>query len=165
MVQLLRRLVIAGQGLELPVELVFRSVGYKGVPLPGVPFNDAWAVILNERGRVLDPDSRQPVTGEYTAGWIKRGPSGVIGTNKPDAAETVECMVEDLAGDRTLRPAEPEPAAVERLIRQRQPRVFSYADWKRLDAVETQRGKSAGRPRIKFTSLEDMEAALGRTPA
>jgi ferredoxin--NADP+ reductase len=154
-----------GEGETLDVGLVFRSVGYKGVPLPGVPFNDAWAVILNERGRVLDPDSRQPVTGEYTAGWIKRGPSGVIGTNKPDAAETVECMVEDLAGDRTLRPAEPEPAAVERLIRQRQPRVFSYADWKRLDAVETQRGKSAGRPRIKFTSLEDMEAALGRTPA
>jgi ferredoxin--NADP+ reductase len=154
-----------GEGETLEVGLVFRSVGYKGVPLPGVPFNEAWAVILNERGRVLDPDTRQPVTGEYTAGWIKRGPSGVIGTNKPDAAETVECMVEDLAQDRILRPAEPDPAAAERLIRQRQPRVFTYADWKRLDEVETGRGKAAGRPRIKFTSIEDMAAALGRAPA
>src|SRR2546430_17509550 len=82
---------------ELPVGLVFRSVGYRGVPLPGVPFNESWGVILNDKGRVLDPDTKQPVLGEYTAGWIKRGPTGVIGTNKPDAAETVQCMVEDLA--------------------------------------------------------------------
>ncbi len=154
-----------GESETLAVGLCFRSVGYKGVPLPGVPFNDAWAVILNERGRVLDADTRAPVPGEYTAGWIKRGPSGVIGTNKPDAAETVECMLEDLAEDRTLRPAEPDPAAAEALIRQRQPRVFTYADWRRLDEAETARGKPAGRPRIKFTRVEDMEAALGRSPA
>src|SRR5206468_6860300 len=77
---------------NLPVGLVFRSVGYRGVPLPGVPFNESWGVILNNRGRVLDFDTKQPVVGEYAAGWIKRGPTGVIGTNKPDAAETVECM-------------------------------------------------------------------------
>ncbi|MDQ7851294.1 MAG: FAD-dependent oxidoreductase, partial [Armatimonadota bacterium] len=74
---------------ELAVGAVFRSVGYRGVPLPGVPFNEDWGVILNERGRVLDPGSREPLPGLYTAGWIKRGPTGVIGTNKPDAAETV----------------------------------------------------------------------------
>src|SRR6202007_1026991 len=66
----------------LPVGLVFRSVGYRGVPLPGVPFDDKWGVVLNEKGRVLDADTKQPRPGEYTAGWIKRGPSGVIGTNK-----------------------------------------------------------------------------------
>jgi ferredoxin--NADP+ reductase len=146
----------------LHVGLVFRSVGYKGVPLPGVPFNDKWAVILNEKGRVLDPDTRQPIVGEYTAGWIKRGPSGVIGTNKPDAAETVGCMMEDRAAGRLLAPAEPDPAAAERLLRQRQPRLFTYADWKRLDALETAGGAAAGRPRVKLTTVADMETALGR---
>src|ERR1700675_3801710 len=68
---------------ELPVGLVFRSVGYRGVPLPGIPFHEKWGVILNEKGRVLNPDTQQPVIGEYTAGWIKRGPRGVFGTNKP----------------------------------------------------------------------------------
>src|SRR6185369_1883198 len=104
-----------GQFENLPAGLVFRSVGYRGVPLPGVPFNESWGVILNERGRVLDGDTKQPVTGEYTAGWIKRGPSGVIGTNKPDAAETVACMMEDRAHGRLLRPEAPEAAAVEAL--------------------------------------------------
>ena len=147
---------------ELPVGLVFRSVGYRGVPLPGVPFNDSWGVILNERGRVLDPETRQPRVGEYTAGWIKRGPTGVIGTNKPDAAETVACMLEDLGQGRLLDPDEPDPAAAERLIRARQPGYFSYADWVRLDALEVARGRPAGRPRVKFTSMEEMRAALER---
>src|SRR4029434_8695603 len=77
-----------GEYEELPVGLVFRSVGYRGVPLPEVPFHDKWGVILNEKGRVLDPDTTEPRRGEYTAGWIKRGATGVIGTNKVDAAET-----------------------------------------------------------------------------
>jgi ferredoxin--NADP+ reductase len=147
---------------DLPVGLVFRSVGYKGVPLPGVPFNESWAVILNDKGRVLDAQSKQPVLGEYTAGWIKRGPSGVIGTNKPDAAETVECMVEDLAGGHTLAPPEPSAEAARRLIAQRQPKHFTYQDWLRLNEAEVARGRAAGRPRLKFTRVEDMHAALGR---
>jgi ferredoxin--NADP+ reductase len=151
-----------GEMEELPAGLVFRSVGYKGVPVPGVPFNDSWGVILNERGRVLDPDTKQPVTGEYTAGWIKRGPTGVIGTNKPDAAETVACMMDDRAQGRLLRPEAPEAAAVEGLLRQRQPLCFSYGDWRRLDELEVAAGRRVGRPRIKFTSVEDMAAALGR---
>ena len=151
-----------GEFDDLPVGLVFRSVGYKGVPLAGVPFNDKWGVILNEKGRVLDPTSKQPVVGEYTAGWIKRGPTGVIGTNKPDAAETVACMMEDLAADRVLHPAEASREAVERLVRERQPRCFSYQDWLRLNELEVQRGKETGRPRVKFTTIEDMLAALGR---
>jgi ferredoxin/flavodoxin---NADP+ reductase len=147
---------------ELPVGLVFRSVGYRGVPLPGVPFNEKWAVILNDRGRVLDPETTQPRVGEYTAGWIKRGPTGVIGTNKPDAGETVACMLEDLASGAILGPAEPDPASMERLVLSRQPRVFSYADWRRLDELERARGRAANRPRVKFTGVEEMLGALGR---
>jgi ferredoxin--NADP+ reductase len=149
---------------DLPVGLVFRSVGYRGVPLPGVPFNESWGVILNERGRVLDPDTSRPVTGEYVAGWIKRGPTGVIGTNKPDAAETVLCMLEDLARGEILRPSRPHATAAEAMIRQRQPNYVSYADWRRLDELEAARGRASGRPRIKFTRVEEMLTALGRAP-
>jgi ferredoxin--NADP+ reductase len=147
---------------ELPVGLVFRSVGYRGVPLPGVPFNEKWGVILNEKGRVVNPGTGQPVVGEYSAGWIKRGPTGVIGTNKPDAAETATCMIEDVAEGLTLKPQQPEVAAAEQLVRACQPNYFTYADWLRLDELEVTRGKAAGRPRIKFTCVEDMSAALGR---
>jgi len=147
---------------EIPVGLVFRSVGYRGVPLPGVPFNDRWGVINNEKGRVLDLESKQPVTGLYTGGWIKRGPSGVIGTNKPDALETVNCMLEDLAAGRVLQPAQPDAASAEKLIRARQPKVFTFADWLKLDALELANGQKQGRPRLKFTSVDEMWAALGR---
>lgn len=146
----------------LPVGLVFRSVGYRGVPLPGVPFNESWGVILNEKGRVLDPDTNQPIVGEYTAGWIKRGPSGVIGTNKPDAAETVACMLEDLAQGTVLQPAHAAAAAAEALVRQRTPNWLSYADWLRLNELEVSRGRAQGRPRVKLTRVEEMLAALGR---
>jgi ferredoxin--NADP+ reductase len=151
-----------GQYEVLPVGLVFRSVGYRGVPLPGVPFNDKWGVIVNRRGRVADPDTQQPILGQYTAGWIKRGPSGVIGTNKPDAAETVACMLEDLAEGLILDPGQSESTAVERLVRERQPDCFSYADWLRLNELEVARGQETGRPRVKFTSVPEMLAALGR---
>lgn len=147
---------------ELPVGLVFRSVGYRGVPLPGVPFHESWGVILNEKGRVLDPETKQPVVGEYTAGWIKRGPTGVIGTNKPDAAETVSCMLEDLARGMILHPSQPEAAAADALIRQRQPNCLSWGDWLRLNELEVARGRAAGRPRVKFTRVKDMLAALNR---
>ncbi len=147
---------------ELPVGLVFRSVGYRGVPLPGVPFNESWGVILNDKGRVLDPDTKQPIVGEYAAGWIKRGPTGVIGTNKPDAAETVECMFEDLARGAVLEPTRPEAAAAEALVRQRQPNYVSYTDWLKLNQIEVARGRAQGRPRVKLTSVEEMLAALGR---
>jgi ferredoxin--NADP+ reductase len=147
---------------ELPVGLVFRSVGYKGVPLPGVPFHESWGVILNERGRVLDPDTKRPRVGEYAAGWIKRGPTGVIGTNKPDAAETVAGMLEDAAQGRVLKPPAPEREAIARLVIERQPLFVSYADWRRLDELEVARGRAGGRPRVKFTRIKEMLAALGR---
>jgi ferredoxin/flavodoxin---NADP+ reductase len=149
----------------LPVGLVFRSVGYRGVPVPGVPFNDKWAVILNEKGRVVDPTTRQPVVGEYTGGWIKRGPSGVIGTNKPDAAETVACMLQDLARGAVLQPSTPTAAAADALVRSRNSQCISYQDWKRLDQIEVERGRAQGRPRVKFTRLDDILAALRDQPA
>jgi ferredoxin--NADP+ reductase len=85
----------------------------------------------------------------------------VIGTNKPDAAETVALMLEDLAAGRTLEPVEPSPVALERLVRQRQPQYVSYPDWLRLDALEIAQGRAGGRPRVKFTRVDEMLAALG----
>jgi ferredoxin--NADP+ reductase len=147
---------------ELPVGLVFRSIGYQGVPLPGVPFNDSWGVILNEKGRVLNPDTQKHLLGMYTAGWIKRGPTGVIGTNKPDAGETVSCMLEDLQAGKMLAPEYPEPDKALAMIRARQPRFVSYDDWRRIDALEVARGETEGRPRVKFTSVDEIMTALDR---
>jgi ferredoxin--NADP+ reductase len=148
---------------EFPVGLVFRSVGYRGMPLPGVPFDDRWGVILNRKGRVLDPQTMQPVVGEYTAGWIKRGATGVIGTNKPDALETVTCMLEDVAQGHMLHPAYPAPEAAAKYIRERQPAYFSYADWLHLHALEVAKGQKIGAPRVKFTRIADMLAARETT--
>jgi ferredoxin--NADP+ reductase len=147
---------------ELQVGLVFRSVGYRGVALPDVPFNDKWGVILNEKGRVMDPNSQQTLPGQYCAGWIKRGPSGVIGTNKPDSVETVMCMLEDLANGAILQPSQPDSDSVARLVRERQPQFFTFADWLALDKMEVERGAKLGRPRVKFTSVAEMLHALGR---
>jgi ferredoxin--NADP+ reductase len=147
---------------ELDVGLVFRSVGYRGVALPGVPFYDKWGVILNERGRVLDSATNEPVVGQYTAGWIKRGPSGIIGTNKPDALETVNCMMEDLREGKILDPVHPDVSAAEGMVRERKPEFVSYEDWLRLDELEVHRGMKLGRPRLKFTRIEDMLKALDR---
>jgi ferredoxin--NADP+ reductase len=148
----------------LPLGLVFRSVGYRGLPLPEIPFNDRWGVVLNEKGRILDPNTKQPLVGMYTSGWIKRGPTGVIGTNKPDSVETATCMLEDAAQGLTLKPLHPDPGSVEQFVRARRPNYFSYADWLKLDELEIARGQAQGRPRVKFTSTQEMLAALGRQP-
>jgi ferredoxin/flavodoxin---NADP+ reductase len=145
---------------ELPAGLVFRSVGYRGVALPDVPFDEKKGTIPNEKGRVIDPATKAPRAGEYATGWIKRGPSGVIGTNKPDSVETVVCMLEDLAAGRTLQPTKLDRAECEAFVRARQPKCFTFADWKRIDGIETSRGKETGRPRVKFTSREEMLRAI-----
>lgn len=146
----------------LPVDIVFRSIGYTGVPLPGVPFKESWGVIENEAGRVIDPQNDEAVCGEYTAGWIKRGATGVIGTNKPDAAETVEAMVEDVNQGNVLDPLHPQISAAREMIASRQPRYFSYEDWQKLDEIEVERGKKQGRPRVKFVNVQEMLEALGK---
>ena len=145
----------------LPVGLVFRSVGYHGVQLEGLPFDARRGIVPNERGRVLG-EGGAPLPGLYVAGWIKRGPSGVIGTNKPDALETVVAMLEDLARGALPSPDEPDSARVESFVRERQPAVVTYSDWQLIDKLETARGEPGGRPRVKFTSTQEMLAALQR---
>ena len=147
---------------DIPVGLVFRSVGYRGLPLPGVPFNDEWGVISNVNGRIVDPKSSNSLPGLYVSGWIKRGPTGVIGTNKADSIETVHCLLEDVASGRMMTPSKTSAGAAEELVRSRQPDVFTFEDWKRIDAFEIERGVKAGRPRVKITSVRQMSAALGR---
>ncbi len=147
---------------DLDVDMVFRSVGYRGVPLAGLPFHERWGVVPNEKGRVVDPDTQQPLAGVYVAGWIKRGPTGVIGTNKPDAGETVEAMMEDLAAGVVLRPERPDRAAAEDLVRRGQPAFVSWTDWLALQKLEETLGAEGGRPRVKLTSVEEMLAALSR---
>ena len=143
---------------DLSAGLVFRSVGYRGVALPGIPFREDWGVIPNEKGRVLE--SGAAVKGLYCAGWIKRGPTGVIGTNKPDALETVTVMLEDVAQGRHLSPEAPAASAAEAMIRSKKPGFVSYEDWKKLDALEIERAKGSERPRVKFCSVEEMLSAL-----
>lgn len=147
----------------LPVDMVFRSVGYHGVRLPDVPFYERWGTIPNDRGRVLTShEDGQVLPGNYVVGWIKRGPSGVIGTNKPDAIESANRFLEDLAAQRALAPADTRGETILQLIQARQPNYFTFADWERLDAIERQRGVESGRSRVKFTRVEDMLVALGK---
>ena len=152
-----------GEIEELPAGLVFRSVGYRGVALPDVPFDARTGLIPNEKGRVLDPATGSPLPGHYATGWIKRGPTGVIGNNKADSVETVKLMLEDAAAGALPAPAAPDPAALEALIRQRQPAAVTFSDWKRLDQIEVERGTPLGRPRVKLTSVEEMLGALAQT--
>ncbi|RMG87605.1 MAG: NADP oxidoreductase [Chloroflexi bacterium] len=144
----------------IPVGLVFRSVGYRGVPLPDVPFREDWGTIPNDKGRVLTAADGEVLRGHYVAGWIKRGPSGVIGTNKPDSVETVEQLLADREADALLQPANTSADAVIELLKSRGVRYVTFDDWKRLDELELKRGEAAGRPRLKFSSVEEMLAAL-----
>lgn len=151
-----------GETEEMAAGLVFRSVGYRGVALPDVPFDERAGLIPNAKGRVLDPATRAPLAGHYATGWIKRGPTGVIGNNKADSVETVNGLLEDAAANALPSPAQPDPASFEALVRERQPAFVSFADWKRLDRLEVERGQPHGRPRVKFTSVEEMLAVLAR---
>jgi ferredoxin/flavodoxin---NADP+ reductase len=154
------RAAATGQIEELPVDLVFRSVGYRGMAIPGLPFDERSGTVPHERGRVMAGGA--PLPGVYVSGWIKRGPSGVIGTNKPDAAETVETILADAAAGLLPEPAESDPEAVEPMVRSRQPHVVVYDDWSRIDAAEVARGAACGRPRVKCTTVEEYLAAAGR---
>ena len=145
---------------ELACGLVFRSIGYRGTRVPGVPFDETRCVIPNEHGRILER------TGEYAVGWIKRGPTGIIGTNKRDAQETVDTLLEDLDSDRLGAPADPDRDSMEALLAERQPDAVSYAGWEAVDRVEREAGEPHGRPRVKLCSFEELlEAAKDATPA
>jgi ferredoxin--NADP+ reductase len=136
----------------IPAGLVFRSVGYLGAGVPGVPLDPRRGTIPNEHGRV------QGSSWEYVVGWIKRGPSGVIGTNKPDAVESTDMLLSDFAEGRLNHPAAPDRASMESQLADRGVDVVTWQDWLRIDAAEKERGAAAGRPRVKFTSIEEMLA-------
>jgi ferredoxin--NADP+ reductase len=163
-----------GELETLDVQMVLRSVGYQSVPLDGVPFDERSAVVPNAEGRVLGPDG-QPLPGEYVSGWLKRGPTGVIGTNKSDATETVRSLLADLLGDEAVDVTLPRPgmlrypaadgapdgmAALEQLLADKGVRVVSYADWLRLEAAETDLARSLGRgDRVKLHGRDALFAA------
>jgi ferredoxin--NADP+ reductase len=145
-----------GEREELECELVLRSVGYTGVPIPGVPFDQKRGTILNRQGRVLEgPDGPHRV-GHYTAGWIKRGPSGVIGTNKKDAQETVDHLLADVAESKLLEPDDPGAAAIENLLAERKSNFVSFSGWQKIDHAEVTRGEPHERPRVKFVKVDEM---------
>jgi ferredoxin--NADP+ reductase len=155
----------SGEREEIECGLVLRSVGYRGIPIEGVPFDDQSGLILNEGGRVLDSHDSGHKTGHYAAGWIKRGPSGVIGTNKKDANETVAHLFEDFDSGKLLEPAHPEPTAVDDLLEEKDLRFVSFEDWQLIDEAETTRGEPHGRPRVKFVRIEEMLDRLGEKVA
>ncbi len=145
----------------LPCGLVFRSVGYRGVELPDVVFDPASGTIPNDGGRVVD-DTGHVVPGVYVAGWIKRGPTGVIGTNKKDATETVELLLEDAAAGRLEPGPDATAAAVDALLAERHIPVVEYAGWMAIDEVERAAGERGGRPRVKLCSWEELLSAAER---
>jgi ferredoxin--NADP+ reductase len=142
--------------------LVLRSIGYRGQPLPGVPFDQGRGLIQNEGGRVVDENG--PCTGEYVVGWIKRGPSGVIGTNKKDAADTVARILEDVQQGQLKDPADGsgEPDAITAWLDERVPDHVTWSGWEAIDAHESALGEPSGRPRVKLTRLEELIRASRR---
>lgn len=141
-----------------PVQLAFKAIGYRGVAIPGVPFREDWGIIPNEAGRVLHDAGGQVLPGQYVVGWAKRGPSGLIGSNRPDSQATVECLLEDLP-DLPQPPGGPDLGA---LLDARGVRWVSWSDWERLDAEELRLGAERGKVREKFVSTDAMLEFLGR---
>jgi ferredoxin--NADP+ reductase len=140
--------------------IVFRSIGYRGIGLPGIPFDEQAGVIPNRDGRVVRGEG-EPLPGVYCAGWIKRGPTGVIGTNKKDATETVNLLLEDARAGRLPNTSAP-PESVLELLKERGAEVVAYGGWEAIDALEQGRGKDQGRPRIKFCTWDELlQAARG----
>ncbi|BBX06038.1 FAD-dependent oxidoreductase [Mycolicibacterium aichiense] len=154
-------------GTEDPVHieagLLLTSIGYRVAPIAGLPFDESAAVVPNRDGRVIDPVTGEPIAGAYVAGWIKRGPTGFIGTNKSCSMQTVSNLVDDfnagLLGDPDAR-----SALLDKLVRSRQPDVVDARGWRAIDAAETARGEAQGRARVKFTEVSEMVAVAARAP-
>jgi ferredoxin--NADP+ reductase len=135
--------------------LVLRSVGYRAVPLPQVPFDERHFVLPNEAGRVLGTDG-EPLPGVYAVGWIKRGPTGILGTNKRDAEQTVRSLVDDLRAGRLSQPASPGRDAIDALLAQRKPDHVTVEGWRAIDTYERHRAEH--RPRVKLTTRHELLA-------
>jgi len=145
-----------GETEELDCGLLFRSIGYRGIAMPGVPFNDKRGVFSNQGGRITEGDNIIP--GMYTAGWIKRGPTGIIGTNRACAVETVEALREDLP--KLDGGAKLGHEGLRSLLNNRGVRMVSYPDWMKIDQAEVENGEPKGKPREKFTQISEMLAAM-----
>ena len=158
---------LAGRGTGefevIPAQLVFRSIGYTGKPVADIPFDERRGLIHNHGGRVTEPDGTHHL-GEYCSGWIKRGPSGVIGTNKKDSQDTVDRILEDVRAGRVNRPVADD---IEGLIAASAPEAVTWEGWQAIDAIETAAGQASapGRPRVKLTDWGALREAARATPA
>lgn len=141
-----------GDLYELETGILFRSIGYRGVEMPGVPFHESWGVFPNQDGRITDNDVVVPQM--YTAGWIKRGPSGIIGTNRACAVSTVNALIEDVAHmDASSKEGREKVFSI---LDSRNVQYINYQQWKIIDQVEVERGEAKGKPREKITSVDEM---------
>jgi ferredoxin--NADP+ reductase len=150
-----------GETERIETGLVLRAIGYVGKPLPGVPFDDRRQTVLNRDGRVLDPVSGEPIPGLYAAGWVKRGPSGVIGTNKKCAQETTDHLLADFAAGLLPTELTCSPEALLEQLRDRGVTVVDYSGWEAIDAHERALGESFGRPRVKLVRREEQLTRSG----
>ena len=148
-----------GETETIECGLVLRSIGYLGTGIDGVPHDPRRGVIPNKRGRVVD-EAERPIPGQYVVGWIKRGPSGVIGTNKKDAQETVEMLLEDV-GEGSVPDSHRGRDSLPDLLRERGVDFVEFDGWRAIDALEQQRGEALGRPRVKLTGFDEMLHAAG----
>ncbi|MGO4649142.1 FAD-dependent oxidoreductase [Nocardia sp. 2YAB30] len=152
--------VATGRTESIDATLVLRSIGYRGEPVAELPFDERRGVVPNEHGRVIGADGI-PISGVYVSGWIKRGPRGVIGSNRVDSEETVEQLISDFTTGKLGVP-QGDRAALKTLLAQREADLVDRAGWRAIDQAERAAGKSAGRPRVKFTTREDLlKAARG----
>ncbi len=149
-----------GEFEALEIGIIARSIGYRGEPLPGVPFHERWGIISNSNGRVSEYESGEIVPQEYVVGWAKRGPSGIIGTNKPDAVATVRLLLEDIPALQAVDDAHADSYAIVELLKKRDVRYVSWDEWLLINQAEVQAGQRLGRPRVKFTSVPDMIRAV-----
>ena len=154
----LRSRPVGGEVEAIDCGLVLRSVGYQGVPLPDVPFDEQRYVLPNDRGRVLDAGTGARVPGVYAVGWIKRGPTGILGTNKRDAEESMACLIEDLEAGLLPEPEQPGAAAVDALLARRKPGHVTLDGWRAIDRHELEQGRAAQRPRVKLASRDELLA-------
>ena len=147
----------SGETFSIDAGIVFRSIGYHGIPMPGVPFDESRGVFSNDKGRVIKDGAVEP--GLYAAGWIKRGPTGIIGTNKADSVETIGMLMDDLDSlDTGVNKS--GAAGCYEILGRSNIRHISFADWKIIDSAEITRGEPAGKPREKYTYVNEMLALL-----
>ena len=144
--------------IEMDAGILFRSIGYRGVPISDVPFHEGWGTIPNEKGRVTDTDG-VIVEQLYTGGWIKRGPSGIIGTNRACSVETVRCLLEDL-DKLNIETKKSGAEGIYSILNNKNIRHISFDDWTKIDTEEVKHGEPKGKPREKYTYVDEMLSVI-----